>query len=350
MSNAALDAMIARAAQKPTALLALARTLLAKGDGAKARELAAQATTAAADDPEVRALAAEIMSYSVPNWHFSIVRDKIRNDAYEAALKRAITPQTRVLEIGTGSGLLAMMAARAGAREVFTCEMNPAVAKAAADNIAHNGFADRVHVIAKHSGDVDADKDLGGKVDLLVSEIVSNNIVGESALPAHEQALRRLVKPGGQIIPVHGSVHVALGEDRHWNYMRMDDVSGFQLAKFNALAPPVYQFPPADDRLSLKSDGAELFAFDFSTGGPYPEARATVTVTAAGGVVNGIAQWISLDMDETGHYLNKPGKGVTSCWATLFYPFDRPVRFEAGQRVTITGTHDRQKVRIWLGG
>ena len=44
--------------------------------------------------------------------------------AYDAALRRAIRPGCRVLEIGTGSGLLAMMAARAGAAQVVTCERN----------------------------------------------------------------------------------------------------------------------------------------------------------------------------------------------------------------------------------
>jgi type II protein arginine methyltransferase len=350
MSTTSLDALIARAAENPIALLSLARTLLAKGDGEKAHALATQARAAAPDDPQVRALAAEVLSHSVPPWHFSIVRDEIRNNAYEAALKRAIAPSTRVLEIGTGSGLLAMMAARAGAARVFSCEVNSAVAQAAQDIVAKNGFADRVTVLAKHSSDLDAEKDLGGKVDLLVSEIVSNNIVGEGALPAHEQALRRLVKPGGQIIPLRGRVHVALGEDRKWSGMRLDHVAGFDLTAFNRLAAPVYQFPVGDERLIFKSDDAVLFAFDFSTGGPYPETRADVAVAAQAGTTNGIVQWISLDLDETGRYQNRPAKGTSSNWAALFYPFDRPVTFQAGQRVTIAGAHDRLKVRIWMPG
>ena len=115
----------------------------------------------------------------VPQWHFAIVRDAARNAAYEEALKRVVTPQTRVLEIGTGSGILAMMAARAGARYVITCEMVPAVAEAAQEIVALNGLSERVRVVAKKSHDLDAERDIGGRADVLVSEIVDNKLLGE---------------------------------------------------------------------------------------------------------------------------------------------------------------------------
>ncbi|MEL7220183.1 MAG: 50S ribosomal protein L11 methyltransferase [Bacteroidota bacterium] len=44
------------------------------------------------------------------------------------------------MDIGTGSGLLAMMAARAGAQEVVACEMNPLLAEAASQIVEQNGF------------------------------------------------------------------------------------------------------------------------------------------------------------------------------------------------------------------
>ena len=116
----------------------------------------------AARDAELAAQASRLLSKNVPAWHFAIVREELRNAAYDAALRRAIRPGARVLEIGTGTGLLAMMAARAGAA------------------------------------------DLGRPMDILVSEIVSNNLLGEDVLPAHERAVRDLLKPGGCFIPRAG--------------------------------------------------------------------------------------------------------------------------------------------------
>ena len=83
--------------------------------------------------------------------------------------------------------------------------MNPAVAEMATDIVARNGFADRVRVIAKHSDALDVETDLGGRVDILVSEIVSNDLLGEDVLPAHERAVRMFSSPAGMSSPRAGS-------------------------------------------------------------------------------------------------------------------------------------------------
>lgn len=49
---------------------------------------------------------------AVPDWHFNMVNDEPRNAAFAAAIASLVKPEQRVLEIGTGSGLLAMLAAR----------------------------------------------------------------------------------------------------------------------------------------------------------------------------------------------------------------------------------------------
>lgn len=50
----------------------------------------------------------------------------------------------RVADVGTGSGILALAAARAGAAEVFAVDINPNAARAARDNARQNGLGDRV--------------------------------------------------------------------------------------------------------------------------------------------------------------------------------------------------------------
>lgn len=74
---------------------------------------------------------------------------------------------------------------------------------------------------------------------------------------------------------------------------------------------------------------------------------AEIAVTAEGGTVNGILQWIRLDLDDTVTYENRPAPGTRSNWAALFH---RVAEFatEVGQQVSILDTHDERDLRIWV--
>jgi type III protein arginine methyltransferase len=343
---AGLENLLSHLADKPVPLARLAHLLLAKGQGKRARELCAQAIALAPRNAEVHAIAAQIFSHDVPGWYFPMVRDSVRNRAYEMALRRAIRPGCCVLDIGAGTGLLAMMAARAGAAAVVTCEANPTVAAVVTEIIGRNHLADRVRVVAKHSADLEIGVDLTGPADVVVWDALSNNMIGAGALPTMEQAVRRLMRPGAPAIPARGVVRVALAEDREAPRL-MHIVEGFDLSTFNRLAPSSYQISVGSERLMLRSAPGDLFRFDFESGGPFPEARTAVALSSAGGSVNGIVQWVGFEMDEEGWYENLPRVGAISAFAALFYPLRRPVELAAGDTLTVCGTHDRLSLRIW---
>jgi len=341
-----LEALASNAANNPRALLALAQHFVAKGESTRALSLAIEARKLAPSEPEIELLAREVLSLNVPTWHFSIVRDKLRNAAFDSALRRAIRPGMRVLDIGTGTGLLAMMAIRAGAAEVITCEMNPSVAHAARRIVAANGYADRIRIVCKHSTALDLEIDLGGPVDVLVSETIGNNLIGEHVLPIMEEA-PRFLRSGGRILPARGSVRVALASYESVGRMRMAVVDGFDLSPFNELAPPCLRIKRRDRGIALLSEPADLLTFDFASGGPFPAGRAFLSLTSQG-AASGVAQWVRLTVDADAEYENHPAThAVTSNWAVLFYPFAEGLRCKAGDRIKVFGSHDRKSLRIW---
>ncbi|MBS0471090.1 MAG: class I SAM-dependent methyltransferase [Proteobacteria bacterium] len=344
----ALEALQRKVEGKPEAMLRLAALMRKGGREPEAHALARRAMALAPDEPVVRHLAREFLSGGVPDWHLILVRDSVRNDAYEAALRRAIRPGMRVLEIGTGSGILAMMAARAGAAEVVTCEMNDIVAETARKIIARNGYAGRVRVISKHSDKIDADGDLGGRMDLLVSEIVSNDLLAEDVLPAHERAVRDLLKPGAPVIPASGRIRVALADCSDDKFAPIGEVSGFDLSDMMEWRAPSLLVKSGSNTVALRSTPADLFDFDFaSVAHTVGEARH-VTCCASGGTANGILQWIDLTLDAATSYENAPGSPHYSCWAMRFWPFVQPLETREGDAVTIHGAHDRHHVRVWM--
>lgn len=94
-----------------------------------------------------------------------MVSDQARTDAFAAAIREVVKGGERVIDVGTGSGLLAMLAARAGARRVYALDQST-VAKAARRTVERNGMSEVVEVINGNASDFQ----LTEPVDVIVSE------------------------------------------------------------------------------------------------------------------------------------------------------------------------------------
>ena len=129
-------------------------------------------------------------------YHRTLIADRVRNAAFEAALRTVIKKGvTTVADIGTGTGLLALMAVKLGAREVFLYEAAE-VASVAAKVLKANG-ARNCHLIPCHSTEmVDPPK-----VDVVVSETLGNYAFEEHIIETLNDAKKRFLKPGGVLIP-----------------------------------------------------------------------------------------------------------------------------------------------------
>jgi type III protein arginine methyltransferase len=321
--------------------------LIGAGETRKAAALLAAALLKWPGHHDLKAAARAAQSHGIPEWHLSMVADERRNEAYERAIDKAVKPGMTVLDIGTGSGLLAMMAARAGAARVLTCEVEPRLAESARQIIKLNGYSDRITVLTSHSRSLDAHRDLAGGADLLVTEIFGNPIIQEGALPVVEHAMTHLMRQGARIIPGAGSVEIALAFDGARNRKSMGQVRGFDLSFFNRHAPVEYTVRSNDAALELRGPSTTLFKFDFHSGGPFAKSRSTVSLTSNGGVVNGIAMWIRLQLDETGVYENRPQTEHRSHWRVLFTRFGQPLETGAGDAVQVYGRHNRTEVKLW---
>lgn len=303
--------------------------------------------------PEARMGLATTVGRLVPQWHAPMMNDAVRNDAYETALRRAVGPDTHVLEIGTGAGLLALMAAAAGARRVTTCEMVPAVAATAAAIVAANGLSDRITVVPRRSDTLDAAADLGGRADVLVSEILSSELLSEGVLPSLEDARARLLKPGGTVIPRAGSLRCALVGgaflERHFD---TDAIKGFRFGRFRRLVSRrAYLHAGAADCDRL-SPVFEPFRFDFAGNQPVqPERRRLAVPVTADGRCLGVLQWIRLEMDVDTVFENDPAdRQPVSGWQPVVYLFDAPVPVRAGGTVTLLAWHNRNQPWFLLEG
>ncbi len=282
-----------------------------------------------------------------PLWHFPMMADTARNEAYADALKRA-APGRRVLDIGSGSGLLAMMAARAGAADVTTCEMQPIIAAAAARIVTANGLADQVKVVSARSDVLELGRDLTAPAEVLVTETFSSGLLSEQVLPTVEDAHRRLLAPGAAIIPRRAAARgYLIGGPVIEQHLFAARHTGFDLSGFDDLAP--VKLGLHLDRLphTVLSDDFEIFGFDL-TKPPFPpeQRRFEVIATAAGRCV-GAAQWLQLDLDDVSRYENRPTtEAGANGWMHVVHRFAQPIDVKPGDRIVLAAAHNRSELVV----
>ena len=134
-----------------------------------------------------------------------MLNDRARAAAYAEALTACVRPGALVLDIGTGTGLLALLAARAGAGAVVACEQWAPLASLARRVVAANGASDVVSIVSARSDEpptAAAMKRLGRPADVVVSEILDSAMLGEGCLPTMAAVARGgLLSPDGVAIP-----------------------------------------------------------------------------------------------------------------------------------------------------
>jgi type II protein arginine methyltransferase len=273
---------------------------------------------------------------AIPRWHFEMLNDTQRNDALLKSIAAAVRPGDHVLDIGSGTGLLAMAAAQSGAARVTTCEANPVLAEIARQVIDEHGYSDVITVLPRWSTDLDADRDLGGKVDLVVSEIVDCGLIGEGLLPTVRHARKHLLAPGGRMVPGAAKLLGRLvSSAAAAGLNRVDTVGGFDLTGLNLVSTNGH-FPlrTATRRHRLVSPAVELAAFDLFTDPLTDETRRLTLPVTESGLVHGLVAWFELDLGD-GAVLDNAPENVTSHWGQAFVAFDRPIAVRTGDVVAV---------------
>ena len=231
------------------AYLQLADVFYAQGQKYDAFSVLAKGEVALNGDPSITFSRGRLLAKSVPGWHLPMLHDKERNDVYEQAINQLVKPDDIVLDIGTGSGLLAMMAARAGAKHVYACEMNPVLAAMAREIVAVNNLDDKITIIEKNSAEMVIGEDMPEKADVLVMEIFDSAIVGEDVMQTMDHAWAVLLKDGARSIPGSANLYGCLTQCPDIKKLdQVDMINGFDLSAMNKLSRP---FAHRDMQLNL---------------------------------------------------------------------------------------------------
>jgi SAM-dependent methyltransferase len=345
---AALEAVIPPGPEHSTRLMALAEIAIGKKLPLRAAQIALRAMKAG--NPATRARGHRLLASLLPGYHIAMMNDARRNKAWDTALRAAIRPGMHVLEIGTGAGMLALMAARAGAAKVVTCERDPIAAALARDLIARNGYADRIDVIVKPSRALEIGVDLERPADLLFCDIFGDKLLDFDPLPALADARRRLLAANAPVVPARGMLRVALAHwENYWRAAHIDSAAGFDLTPLADYALRALAVDVGDPAIRLLSLPQDILSFDFSVSSHPQSGHGTVRAEGmAAGAINGVARWIRLELDDRNTLEACPEPVAVFFSRPHFCPLPQPVQIERGREYRIETAFRGSHLETWL--
>jgi protein arginine N-methyltransferase 1 len=262
-----------------------------------------------------------------------MIMDRIRTSAYQQALAHAIKPGDIVVDLGAGPGLFTLHACRLGAKLVHAIEPNPII-QVTKEIVQANGFSDRVIFHQVMSFDVE----LPQPANVVVTDPRGVLPLNERAIPTIIDARRRLLKPGGILIPQRDTIWAAVVEANEIYSSHCEDPWRRSNDGFN-LEPARHRRVNTFRKCQLKR--GQLLSV--------PVAWATLdyrTVEAASvhgtvefevlrpGSADGFIFWFDSELIEGINLSNAPGEPEL-IYGQLFFPMQEPMRVLPEQRVTV---------------
>ena len=201
-------------------------------------------------------------SYATFDVHEIMLRDDSRTLSYRNAVYNnpSLFCGKVVLDVGCGTGILSLFAAKAGAKKVYAIDNSP-IAKYAERIVAENGFADVIDVRQARIEDISIEQ-----VDIIISEWMGYCLLYESMLFSVLFARDKLLKEGGTMFPNRARMFMCGIEGQHLKrkFAFWDDVYGFKMTatKECALTEPVIQTASEAD---IVTDDSMLVDWDLNT-------------------------------------------------------------------------------------
>jgi len=128
--------------------------------------------------------------------HGWMIAHRVRVRLYRRALTQAVKPGAVVVDIGTGTGLLALFSCKLGARKVFAIETGEII-ELARQIAKDNGYADRIEFIR----DLSTRVELPERADVIVADLHGAIPLYQGSLASLIDARKRFLAPGGIMLP-----------------------------------------------------------------------------------------------------------------------------------------------------
>lgn len=263
--------------------------------------------------------------------HQTMLADKTRLDAFYKALKKTIIPgKSVVLDIGTGTGILAMIAAKLGAKKVFAVDKSSIIniaRKIAKDNNLHR----KIKFIKGYSTDLKLDD----KIDVIVSETIGFTGLEENIVDIMLDARKRFGHKNTILIPSEISVYCAPTNDvtvKALTDFWKEKISGFSYNRLHRLSKNNLYGRLLIPQETLLSNPQKLLTYKL--GEDYLPGKPTVAKfeLTYDGNVTGFAMWFSAILSNS-QELNS--YNPNNHWQQVFLPLTSSVKIKKNETIEL---------------
>jgi protein arginine N-methyltransferase 1 len=281
-------------------------------------------------------------SEAITDWddrfHALLLGDRLRMRAFERGIAEAVRPGDVVVDLGTGTGILALWALRAGAARVYGIDFGERVLETATERLAEAGYGEGFVPVKGMSFDVV----LPERADLVISETLGNLVDNEGCVRILADARARFLKPRGSMMPSRAQsrlvpvtalrAHEAVREGRFGGgesgpapENRFDHYYDTIIPAGGSLAAPQtlrgYEFG---------EDQSEEYTVSLS----FEPVRDAILTGFKGYFVATLSDNVVLDISGD----DIAGGSASDSWKHCYLPIAEPVPVRSGDRVVVTFT------------
>lgn len=289
-------------------------------------------------------------SYAELDIHEEMLKDLPRVEAYRKAIDHygaewRKSKETIAVDVGSGTGLLAIFCAKAGAKKTYAIEASR-LAHFTQQIVDANVPPGTVEVKECRAEDFSLPED--EKVDVIVSEWMGYFLLFENMLPSVLAVREKYLRPGGLMLPSQCRLLIAPLEDSSlrekltfWKAVHGIDMSAIEpLAAATACERPQHKLVGAE---SLLAPPVELLKLDLHTAkeGDLKKFETKFSFELpAGSRLDGFVSWFECEFGSAGWLLSTSPSEPPTHWRQTVFAFRQPL--EAGGGVTAEATVSAQ--------
>ncbi|MBA7520638.1 hypothetical protein ES705_12734 [subsurface metagenome] len=268
--------------------------------------------------------------YDFPSVHAGMLYDNERVEKYNKAIKEIIKPGDVVVDIGTGTGLLAFLCLKAGAKRVHAIERSSAIdwAKQIA---AKNGLSDKIIFHNKDSRECD----LPEKVNVVISELIGHIAFEEGMAESLFDAKERFLVEDGVMLPERVELKVALVEETEIYKECVEcwqDIEGVDYSFMREEAIKSFYLSDLSD-YDLLSEPQSFFRTNFRNEQRMHLHNSHMFKICRPGRLNGIALWFEACLSS--NVILSSGPLAQTHWKQCFAPIATPIIVNMSDNINV---------------